>query len=197
MIAFIRGTVEDIHTDALIMSAGGIGYQIYCANPFRYQQYQGETIKIHTYHYVREDSVALYGFATEQERALFESLIGVSGIGPKGGLAILAACSPEDVAIAVENENEKYLTQFPGVGKKTARQMILDLKGNLAVAETSESAEQIAADSNQQDSREATEALRALGYSEREIQKAVQQLPAESQSTDDQVRQALRLLVKQ
>lgn len=120
------------------------------------------------------------------------SLLGVSGIGPKGALAILAVCTPEEAAAAVENEDEKYLTQFPGIGKKTARQMILDLKGKLPFSEADSPRRNMAEKDTAR--TEAMEALQALGYANKEIQKAMNQLSNEQQTTDDYIKQALQYL---
>lgn len=195
MIAFIDGKVDEIDTESIVVEANGIGYLIYCANPYSFQKYIHQRKKVYTYQYVREDLVALYGFHSGQERALFVSLLGVSGIGPKGALAILATCTPTEVAAAVEGEDEKYLTQFPGVGKKTARQMILDLKGKLSYFDTEEvvtvspSALDVARN-------EAVEALQALGYAEKEIQKVTRQMSGEELTTDEYIKKALQYMAQ-
>lgn len=196
MIAYISGMVSEINTDSIVVDVQGIGYLVHCANPFDFQKYKNQTLMVYTYHYVREDFIALYGFLTQEERSLFVHLLAVSGIGPKGALAILAACRPQEVAVAVENEDEKYLTKFPGVGKKTARQMILDLKGKLsaygpdgAVAAPGSSGENFSLAL-----QEAVEALKSLGYAEREIQKAVKQMGTEEMSADQYVKKALQLM---
>ena len=116
---------------------------------------------------VREDAQLLYGFISEEEKDMFHSLIKVTGIGPKSALAILAASSPNEVKRAIENENDAYLTQFPGIGK-TARQIVLDLKGKVTITEEdSESLLQVDVNNNEQSQvvKEAMLALEALGYS--------------------------------
>ncbi|HET7581034.1 MAG TPA: Holliday junction branch migration protein RuvA [Bacillales bacterium] len=197
MIAYVNGKIAEVDTESIVVDVNGIGYLIYCANPFDFQKYRNETVKIHTYHYVREDFVALYGFASREERELFESLLGVSGIGPKGALAILAACRPEEVAAAVENEDERYLTKFPGVGKKTARQMILDLKGKLNSFGTPAPERAAVKEGSQKALSEAVEALKSLGYAEREIQKAVKQISGENLTPDQYVKKALQAMLNQ
>src|SRR5699024_12465662 len=104
----------------------GIVYEITCANAYEFQSLLNEKTLIYTHHHVREDAMTLYGFKTEDEKYLFTSLISVSGIGPKRAISILGTVDVNEFISAVEAENEKYLTQFPGVGKKTARQIILD-----------------------------------------------------------------------
>src|SRR5699024_2557561 len=109
----------------------GIGYEVICANPFDFQANLQKELLIHTYQHVREDIQALYGFKDEDEKNLFVKLISVSGIGPKSAMTILGSIIVSEFIAAIEQEDEKYLTQFPGIGKKTARQIILDLKGKL------------------------------------------------------------------
>ncbi|GAA3321134.1 hypothetical protein GCM10020331_035510 [Ectobacillus funiculus] len=130
MFEYITGSVEYTGPEYVVIDHNGIGYQILTPNPYAFRPSK-ESVRVYTYQYVREDVLALYGFQTRQERSLFVKLLGVSGIGPKGGLAILAAGQIEQVVQAIEQENETFLVKFPGVGKKTARQMILDLKGKL------------------------------------------------------------------
>lgn len=198
MIAFVEGTVVDIEVDAIVVETNGVGYFIYCANPYSFQQHQGQKTKVYTYQYVREDMIALYGFHSKQEKTLFTHLLAVSGIGPKGALAILAASRPEEVATAVENEDERYLRQFPGVGKKTARQMILDLKGKLEVpALTATVASEPHAHRVNKELLDAEAALKSLGYAEKEIRKVVKQLSGEDLTTDEYVKKALQYMVKQ
>ncbi|HEU5139709.1 MAG TPA: Holliday junction branch migration protein RuvA [Bacillales bacterium] len=198
MIAFVDGKVVEINTESIVVEVNGIGYLIHCANPFSFQRYKNQSVKVYTYQYVREDWIALYGFETPEERALFVNLLAVSGIGPKGALAILAACRPDEVAAAVENEDERYLTKFPGVGKKTARQMILDLKGKLTVLgiSTPEAEQAMPENNGQQALNEAVEALKSLGYAEREIQKVVKQIAGDDLSADQYVKKALQAMMK-
>lgn len=197
MIDYIMGTVKYIHTDHVVLECGHIGYKIHCPNPFIYQQELGKQTTIHTYQHVREDILALYGFENLDERDLFIKLIQVSGIGQEGALAILASGKPEQVVQAIENEDEKFLTRFPGVGKKTARQMILDLKGKLTnwtdVQLEFEPTEVEVSDSGLDD---AIEALGALGYGQKEIKKVMPQLKnEETLSTDQYIKKALQLLL--
>lgn len=198
MIAFVDGIVEEVNADSITVDVNGIGYLIYCANPFSFQRYQNKRTKIHTYQYVREDVIALYGFHTSRQRALFVNLLAVSGIGPKGALAILAACEPEEVAAAVEDEDERYLTKFPGVGKKTARQMILDLKGKLVQLGISDSvSSQPLENESEHALSEAVEALKSLGYAEKEIQKVIKQISERNLTADQYVKKALQYMLNQ
>ncbi|MGX1900003.1 Holliday junction DNA helicase subunit RuvA [Thermolongibacillus altinsuensis] len=198
MIEFIRGYVDYVCPEYIVIENNGIGYQIFTPNPFSFRVDRQNPITVYTYQYVREDVMALYGFHTREERALFAKLLQVSGIGPKGGLAILAAGAPQQLVEAIETENEKFLCKFPGVGKKTARQMILDLKGKLhhiipnALPDlfTEEVVPRLQA------LEEAIEALKALGYAEKEIQKILPLLQKEQLSTEGYIKLALQKLLK-
>ncbi len=202
MIEFIRGYVDYVCPEYIVVENNGVGYQIFTPNPFSFQKSHDTIVTVYTYQYVREDVIALYGFRTREERTLFTKLLQVSGIGPKGGLAILAAGEPRQLVQAIEEENEKFLCKFPGVGKKTARQMILDLKGKLQNVIpsmfpdlfTAEADWPIPHRSNALD--EAIEALKVLGYADREIQKVIPALMKENLSTDQYIKLALQLLLK-
>ncbi|THE15324.1 Holliday junction branch migration protein RuvA [Bacillus timonensis] len=200
MIEFIKGTVDSINPEYIVIENNGVGYLIYTPNPFVFKRESQETV--YTYQHVREDILALYGFKTREERALFLKLLNVTGIGPKGGLAILASGEPEQVIRAIENEDEKYLVKFPGVGKKTARQIILDLKGKLHDLMPSlhpdlfSDEHELVADMSHTELDEAVEALKVLGYAEREINKVLPELRKEKLTTDLYIKKALQKLLK-
>ncbi|WP_210366769.1 Holliday junction branch migration protein RuvA [Bacillus sp. REN3] len=200
MFEFIKGTVDFVGPEYVVIENNGIGYKILTPNPFLFSKETGKVIRVYTYHYVREDIISLYGFMTREEKALFTRLLNVSGIGPKGALAILASGEPEQVVQAIENEDEAFLVKFPGVGKKTARQMILDLKGKLHdlvpdfFPDLFNANESAAADSVDFD--EALQALQALGYSEKEIRKITPELRKEKLSTEQYIKKALQKLLK-
>jgi holliday junction DNA helicase RuvA len=202
MYEYIIGTVKRVSPEYVVLENNGIGYQLQTANPFAFSKYMNQEIQIFTYQHVREDLIALFGFEAMEEKLLFMKLLNVSGIGPKGALAILASGAPGQVITAIEQEDDKFLTKFPGVGKKTARQMILDLKGKLQDVvpdyfpslfnqeETETKAVQDEA------LEEAILALKALGYSEREIKKVTPSLKDEEQTADQIIKKALQLLLK-
>ncbi|WP_078545383.1 Holliday junction branch migration protein RuvA [Litchfieldia alkalitelluris] len=204
MIEFIRGKIDYVSPEYIVVENNQIGYLMYTPNPFVFRKNEKEIVTIYTYQHVREDILALYGFKTREERALFVKLLNVSGIGPKGGLAILASGQPQQVVSAIENEDEKFLVKFPGVGKKTARQMILDLKGKLQdmISPTdidlfSDDYEAEIKPSNTSSAlEEAIEALKVLGFAEREINKVVPQLMSEVMTTDQYIKKALQKLLK-
>ncbi|MDF0243414.1 Holliday junction branch migration protein RuvA [Staphylococcus pseudintermedius] len=180
MYAYISGKLTALHpTHIIVETTSGIGYEIQTPNSYRFQKNLDQTVKVYTSLIVREDAQLLYGFIDQEEKDMFLSLIKVTGIGPKSALAILAASSPNEVKRAIENENDAYLTQFPGIGKKTARQIVLDLKGKVVVTEeVSEGLLDIATEQEDLAVQEALLALEALGYSKRElkkVEKAMQQ----------------------
>ena len=197
MIAYVRGKLAVIHDEAVIVEANGIGYELICPNPFNFQHVLDNEVLIHTYHHVREDLQVLYGFENEDEKYLFTKLISVSGIGPKGALGILRSAEIPSFVSAVENEDEKFLTGFPGVGKKTARQIILDLKGKLTSKFTVAPVTETAPVKNVTALREAEEALKSLGYTDKEITAIIPSLRKEGlENTDELIRKALALLMK-
>ncbi|KAB7708648.1 Holliday junction branch migration protein RuvA [Bacillus aerolatus] len=201
MYEYIKGTVAFVGPEYVVIENGGIGFQVLTPNPFAFSKYEQQNVTMYTYQHVREDVLALYGFSSMEEKRLFEKLISVSGIGPKGALAVLASGEPQQVVSAIEQEDEKFLTKFPGVGKKTARQMILDLKGKLADVVPEffpnlfhpDGTEKKPASSGELE--EALLALEALGYSAREIKKISLKLKAESLTTDQYIRKGLQLLL--
>jgi Holliday junction DNA helicase RuvA len=199
---FIKGTVEFVGPEYIVIENNGIGYQISTPNPFIYSSKMNTNVTVYTYHYVREDLMALYGFESREEKKLFTKLLNVSGIGPKGALAILASGEVQQVVSAIENEDESFLVKFPGVGKKTARQMILDLKGKLQDIVPDYFPNLFNADkiATQQSTNTAFEesvlALQALGYSDKEVKKISPELRKEQLSTDQYIKKALQRLLK-
>ena len=199
MIAYIKGILTYIQDDSIIVDVHGIGYELVCANPFVFQDLLNKEIQINTYHHVREDAQILYGFRTEDEKYLFTKLISVSGIGPKGALGILGGVDISGFVAAVEREDDKFLTSFPGVGKKTARQIILDLKGKLdtVITVTGQTTSEENIQANNGAMQEAQEALKSLGYTDREIKPVIHELQKETlEGTDEIIRKALSMLMK-
>ena len=196
MYAYIKGIVTQLYPSHIVVEANGIGYEIQTPNSYRFQSQLDKETQVYTQLIVREDAQLLYGFVNLEEKDMFLSLIKVTGIGPKSALAILATSTPNEVAIAIENENESYLTKFPGIGKKTARQIILDLKGKLVITEESELFPESKV-AGQDVLEEALLALEALGYSKREITKVKKNLEKESfDSVDACVKRGLALLIQ-
>ena len=199
MYVYVKGTLTQLFPTHVVVETSGIGYEIQTPNSYRFQKYLNQDVQIFTSLIVREDAQLLYGFISEEEKDMFHSLIKVTGIGPKSALAILAASSPNEVKRAIENENDAYLTQFPGIGKKTARQIVLDLKGKVTITEEdSESLLQVDVNNNEQSQvvKEAMLALEALGYSKRELSKVEKVLNKQSvSSVDEAVKLGLQTLV--
>ncbi|EGQ4337151.1 Holliday junction branch migration protein RuvA [Staphylococcus pseudintermedius] len=198
MYAYISGKLTALHpTHIIVETTSGIGYEIQTPNSYRFQKNLDQTVKVYTSLIVREDAQLLYGFIDQEEKDMFLSLIKVTGIGPKSALAILAASSPNEVKRAIENENDTYLTQFPGIGKKTARQIVLDLKGKVVVTEeVSEGLLDIATEQEDLAVQEALLALEALGYSKRELKKVEKAMQQQIFSdVDEAVKYGLKQLI--
>ena len=195
MYEYLNGELAHILPTAIVVDVHGVGYQVVFANPYRLQDSLKKQIKVLVQQVVREDSITLYGFISSEERELFQRLISVSGIGPKRAMSILANDDTEGFVNAVESGNVTYLTKFPGVGKKTAQQIILDLKGKFeAVPEETTKA---VVSTNQATLEEAKEALLGLGYSAKEITKIWKSLEAAAPSTTQEaLKLAFKLLMK-
>lgn len=201
MYDYISGTITDITPEFIVVEAGQIGYQIITSNPFAFQSLYGKTAKVFIYHYVREDSVSLFGFKTKEDRFLFKKLLSVSGIGPKSALAIIATGDANALIGAIEAEDDVYLTKFPSVGKKTARQIILDLKGKLGDLDASSAAFVQKKEENltaglSEPLEEAVLALEALGYNKKELKRVIPKLEQEILSSDAYIKLALQLMTK-
>ena len=195
MYEYLNGELAHILPTAIVVDVHGVGYQVVFANPYRLQDSLKKQIKVLVQQVVREDSITLYGFISSEERELFQRLISVSGIGPKSAMSILANDDTEGFVNAVESGNVTYLTKFPGVGKKTAQQIILDLKGKFEVLP--EEATKAVVSTNQATLEEAKEALLGLGYSAKEITKIWKSLEAAApRTTQEALKVAFKLLMK-
>lgn len=197
MYEYINGLITNIYPAYIVVcDRSGVGYKLYTANPYRFEQ----NVESHVYveQIVRENEIALYGFMDENEKILFNKLLNVSGIGPKSALAILASGDAQGLVNAVANDDASYLTQFPGVGKKTAQQIILDLKGKLDDLVVSAGLDLTTSQpvANNQALADALAALTSLGYSAKEIAKIEKTLAQTEDTTDGYIRSALKLLVK-
>ena len=190
MYEYLTGVVTFINPYYIVVALG---------NPYRYSSQMNKEVKIYVHQVIREDAHLLYGFGSLEEKQLFLRLVSVSGIGPKSALAIMASDDHSGLIHAVESGDVTYLTKFPGVGKKTAQQMILDLKGKFGELSI-ETPFNLFDETALQDATalsEAMEALSALGYSEREVKRVEKQLKeVENQTTDEYLRQALKLMMK-
>ena len=195
MYEYLNGELAHILPTAIVVDVHGVGYQVVFANPYRLQDSLKKQIKVLVQQVVREDSITLYGFISSEERELFQRLISVSGIGPKSAMSILANDDTEGFVNAVESGNVTYLTKFPGVGKKTAQQIILDLKGKFEALP--EETTKAVVSTNQATLEEAKEALLGLGYSAKEITKIWKSLEVAAPSTTQEaLKVAFKLLMK-
>lgn len=199
MYAYIKGKLTQLFPTHVVVDVNGVGYEIQTPNSYRFQKYLDKEVQLFTSLIVREDAQLLYGFINEEEKDMFLSLIKVTGIGPKSALAILATSTPNEVKQAIENENDAYLTKFPGIGKKTARQIVLDLKGKVQITEeNTDTLLNVMNESNANESmiKEAMLALEALGYSKRELSKVEKVLKQSNmESVDEAVKIGLQTLV--
>lgn len=180
MIAYVKGTVEDISEDNAVVDIGGIGVNVrISADTAARLPGIGEKVKLYTYTSVREDAMQLFGFLARNDLEIFKKCITVSGIGPKGALAILSVLDADSLRFAILSGDVKAITKAPGIGARTAERLILELKGKIKVEDTAigmeiqgaQAAGAAAMDSPQK--REAVEALVSLGYGQAEAAKAV------------------------
>ena len=183
MYNYIRGIISEVKSTSIVLDNNGIGFEIYTPNPYAFTE--DEEIKVFVYQYIREDEQSLYGFKTNDEKELFLKLIDVKGLGPKMALPIIAMGSINGISDAINRENILYLKKFPKIGDKLARQMILDLKGKLTIS--NESIEPNDAD-------ELLEALRGLGYKDKDIRVIIPKVNKELK-LEEQIKEALRLLI--
>ena len=202
MISYIRGELAAVQEQKAIVEAGGIGYGIYMSQQtLSMLPAVGEEVKIHTYLNVREDAMQLYGFLTGEDLQVFRLLIGVSGIGPKGGLGILAQLTPDELRFAVMSKDIKAISAAPGIGKKTAEKLIVELKDKMSIedvleqaAHGSEQSKEIEATDTEMQA-EAVQALTALGYGSAESLRAVKKVSVDCASVEDLLREALKNLL--
>ena len=194
MYAYISGNLTKTDADGVIVETGGIGYRIRtAAGAFDRLAQDGETVKVYTYLSVREDAMELYGFPTEDDLTVFRLLIGVSGIGPKGALGILSVMSADDLRFAVLGEDAKAISAAPGIGAKTAKRVIMELKDKFDLEETFAHAmdtPQPSSGSGQSVRSDAAAALMALGYAAGEVNAALRGIPIDDESDVEEVLRA-------
>ena len=198
MITYVKGELVEVNIDNIVIDVGGIGYTIYIpANLFKYLPAVGDMIQVHTYFYVREDAMMLYGFLTRDDLDMFKMLITVSGIGPKGGLGILSTLSTDDLRFAVLSDDAKAIAKAPGIGAKTAQRVIIDLKDKMSLEEAFEKKLEHTTNKvlpeNNSIKNDAVLALNALGYSSTESLKAVSKVEiTEDMDVEDVLKAALK-----
>ncbi len=200
MIAFVTGRVDLVYEDSLILDHQGIGFEIKVPGSVLTQiAGVGSEVKLYTYLYVREDIMDLYGFLSREDLSVFRLLIGISGIGPKAALAVLSTLTVEQLRYAVISDDEKAISQTPGIGPKGARRLIMELKDKLKLEDALDffggAQEQPAGNAQNAAANEAALALVSLGYSNSEAVRAVQAIPdADGMPTEQLLREALKIL---
>jgi len=190
MIATLEGTLEYRGVDSIIINVGGIGFRAYVPGSTLSQLgAAGDKLSLYTHLHVREDNIALYGFASEEELALFKNFISISGIGPKTALSLLSALDPEQLAMAITSGNVDIISQVRGIGKKMANRLVIELRSKLE-KEWKEAALPLAPEN-----ADALTALTSLGYSLREATQAISSIPDSAElSLEEKVRLALQQL---
>ena len=188
MIAFVNGIVKIIRNDRVVLDVHGVGYEVYLANAL--SQKMNEELFLYTYQHVREDAILLFGFIKEEDYEVFMRLINVKGLGPKTAQTMLSVCSGKEMIEAIENDDIKRLKSLPGIGAKTAGQIVLDLKGKFVSLETSDSPVSNPVWTQVQD------ALLSLGYKTNQLTKIKKEFENTELGEDEMLRQALILLAK-
>ncbi|MCI8431043.1 MAG: Holliday junction branch migration protein RuvA [Lachnospiraceae bacterium] len=201
MIAFLKGEIADMTEGSLILDVNGIGYEVLVpAQLLSMVKGIGQTVKLHTYMQVREDAVALFGFLKKDDLQMFRMLTGVNGVGPRAGLSILSAVGTDDLRFAILADDAKRISKAPGIGAKTAKKIILELKDRLDLEEAFEKKlssgqdfEEVSAVSGSQVVKDAVEALVALGYGSTEALKVVRSVkPTEDMDVEEILKEALK-----
>lgn len=200
MFAYIKGSLEEKATNYVVIDVGGIGYKIFMSNISINEIGElGKTVKVHTYYYVREDVISLYGFLHHDELKMFELLLSVSGIGAKSAISILSNITPASFACAIISNNVSLMKKLPGIGPKTAQRIILELQDKLKKEEEltkSEEQTEIEFISNDENVNEAIQALQILGYNKKEIDKAFEKIANTDVSVEELIKKGLSILAR-
>ena len=198
MFAYIKGSLEQKSNNYIVLDVGGIGYKIFMATKAIETLGEiGEVVKVHTHYYVREDNISLYGFNTNEELRMFELLLQVSGIGAKSAIAMLSEISPSSFALAVISDDISQLVKIPGIGKKTAARIVLELKDKLKTEEVITKTEEVKSSiASEEETSEAIAALQVLGYTKREIEKALENVDTKNLQLEEIIKQGLKNLAR-
>ena len=207
MLAYIRGKLEIKMTEYVVIDVGGLGYKVFMSEEgIEKLGNIGDIVKVHTYYRVREDDISIFGFNTQEELKMFELLLGVSGVGAKTALTMLATCTPSEFALAVVSEDVKVLTEIPGIGPKSDKRIILELKDKIKKQQVVEGIKEQINKNEKQNNKildiagvkekvdEAIQALQVLGYNKKEIEKAFEKLDVKELSTEELIKKGLNLL---
>ena len=198
MFAYIKGSLEQKSNNYVVIDVGGIGYKIFMATKAIETLGEiGKVVKVHTHYYVREDNISLYGFNTNEELRMFELLLQVSGIGAKSAIAMLSEISPSSFALAVISDDISQLVKIPGIGKKTAARIVLELKDKLKTEEAITKTEEVKLSiTNEEETSEAIAALQVLGYTKREIEKALENVDTKNLQLEEIIKRGLKNLAR-
>ena len=201
MFSYIKGSLEEKSSNYVVIDVMGIGYKIFMSDSSINSIGEiGEKVKVHTHYHVREDDISLYGFLTNEELKMFELLLSVSGVGAKSAISMLSNISPSEFAVSIVNNDITKLTKVPGIGKKSAQRIVLELKDKLKAEQELVNNEAIQENEDLidigSDVEEAMSALQILGYNRKEIQKAISQFDYKSMSIEDIIRFGLKYLSK-
>ena len=201
MISYIKGILEHKDVDYIIVDVNGIGYKIFTSlSTIQSLKEVGSEVKIYTYLQVREDNISLYGFASIEELKMLELLLKVSGVGPKVALSIISNISPSKFSLAIITDDEKTLAKVPGIGKKTAQRIILELKDKIKkeqkdISSYSEDSDNVDIDKKDTKASEAIAALMVLGYTALEASRAVSAVYSDELDLEDIIKNSLKKLV--
>ena len=206
MLAYIKGKLEMKMTGYVVIDVGGLGYKVFMSEVgIENIGNIGDTVKVHTFYRVREDDISIFGFNTLEELKMFELLLGVSGVGAKTALTMLAVCEPSDFALAVISEDVKALPGIPGIGPKSTKRLILELKDKIKKEQEIENIKNQVenkksntkiklAIENDDKLQEAISALQVLGYNKKEIEKSFEKIDTKELSTEELIKKGLSLL---
>ena len=190
MIAFLRGRLLSNSADAVVVEVGGVGFRLLVTERVHQNLPRaGQIVELHTHMNVRDNDIALYGFASAEELALFRVLLGVSGVGPRTALAMLSAFTPENLRSVIASGNAATLARTPGVGRRTAERLLLDLRDKLGLFQSTAGAPPRGSEDD-----EVLAALTSLGYTQMEAQSALAGIPDDVQGLDERILHALRSL---
>ena len=198
MIGWLNGMIVDRHNPGkLVVDVNGVGFDVETSLPTFFQvEAQEGHVGLHIHTIVREDALLLYGFLDKQERALFRALIKVNGVGPKMAIAILSSISPDEFIQCINQQNTTLLTKLPGIGKKTAERLVVEMKDSLQQLPHSTRTQERPSAIVVREQDEAIKALESLGYKQQEAVKAVNKIDDGHKTCEQLIRQALQILAK-
>ena len=198
MIAYVKGKLDTKTNTFVIIDVQGIGYRVFMpAKSIENLGDIGQEVKVYTHYYVREDNISLYGFSSHEELRMFELLISVSGVGAKSAITMLSEITPSSFALAVITDDISKLVKIPGVGKKTAARIILELKDKLKTENSIEQIEEVNIVIEKDDNtNEAIAALQVLGYTRKEIEKVFEKMDTKDLELEEIIKMALKYLAR-